>query len=300
MVVQPTELKSPFVEERLPADHALQPLINSSLVALGWESGSSPQRRVMWSEERYNLQFSSLYRSLSSGLQQEILEDLTKANLTLAYYIEKVGIYFGGRMASHAQSDEEREYYSLFSSEEVIHMRSIENYIGFKKDPIYHYHPLMGAIQKTLDFNDCDSMIFIIQVLLEGFGISHYSNLREFCLEPRLKEVFQKIIWDEARHHGSGLAMTANKKLLASSSDFIFDVSKDLIQSLKRSCWIIRAFEHVGVPLSEEAKETLLAEIKFSNTTEHRMHKLEEIFRKGKQARILERLKNDKVFYLKT
>src|SRR5262249_61466855 len=73
--------------------------------------------------------------------------------------------------------------------------------------------PRMSSLLDTQIFNrpekkeDRTTLSYIVQVILEGWGISHYHALAKDCLDAGLTAVLENIIRDEGRHHASGLVL---------------------------------------------------------------------------------------------
>jgi rubrerythrin len=57
------------------------------------------------------------------------------------------------------------------------------------------------------------SLILLIQVILEGWGIVYYSKLANYALQPEVRDTLKQIVADESSHHGSGITLFKDAQL---------------------------------------------------------------------------------------
>ena len=79
-------------------------------------------------------------------------------------------------------------------------------------------------LASLIEEGDRESLVFIIQVILEGWGLTHYRSLAQGCQSEDFTEVLKGIIRDEARHHGSGVILCRDRGLPEQSHSYVNDI----------------------------------------------------------------------------
>ena len=67
--------------------------------------------------------------------------------------------------------------------------------------------PFLGLLARAIDTGRRRVLAFLIQVVLEGWGLVHYRRLARAAADPALRAGLADIVKDEALHHGGGLAV---------------------------------------------------------------------------------------------
>ncbi len=280
----------------LPKDHPLFQVIDPTYVVHGIERKKEIRPTQYWGAERFGLQKSSQFNGLSEEQKSKLLLRLTELNLSLSYFIEKSGHHYASKMILNSETCEEKTLYAMFACEEATHLRMFMNAMWFSPTLKSHFHPMLPILSEAIEFGSQDALVFVVQVLLEGFGIAHYTGLKENCLDSDLKAAFQTILKDEARHHGAGLIMTKTKSISKDTEDQIFELSRKFIRSLETAHWIPGAFDSVESPLSTQEKSKLFEDLGFKETLTLRMERLKDMFHKVNYQKLFERLETDGVF----
>ena len=280
----------------LAPEHPLARVLEAALGAQGVETKPNGSPKICWGAERYGLQKSTAFNRLGADGQSALLLRLTELNLSLSYFIEKSGHHFAAKMILTSETSEEKTLYALFGSEEATHLRMFRNEMWFTPTAATHFHPLLPVLSDVISEGSHDALVFVIQVLLEGFGIGHYSALRETCVDPDLRASLTRILRDEARHHGAGLVLAKASPMRAETADQIFEYSRRFIRSLETAHWIPGAFAAADRPLTRDETKTLFGELDFGATLAGRMRRLEEMFHKANYHSVFERLETDGVF----
>ncbi len=251
--------------------------------------------KVIWGEERYQLLQSAIFRDLNVNEQLKVYEYLSKQNLSLSWYIERSGHNYGAKMILLSETQEEKSLYALFAAEEAIHQREFENFMDFTPNPEVNWHPLLDPLSKAISEADKQTCLFVIQVLLEGFGMSFYEGLKQTCKIPEMKEVYQRIIADEARHHGSGIVLSEEMKPSNEVKDQVFEYSREFINALKAADWIKNAV-HETRPLSTKEGKSLYEDIAYLDRMNSRLDKLKMMLMKVDNWDLVKRLEKDQIF----
>jgi rubrerythrin len=280
----------------LPFDHPLLAVLDTTYAAHGVEVRRGATPKICWGAERFQLQKSGTFGRLDTEGKDAVLLRLSELNLALSYFIEKSGHHYSSKMMAAADTCEEKTLYALFAAEEASHLRLFMNEMWFTPTTESHYHPMLPVLADAIQWGTRDVLVFVVQVLLEGFGISHYSALKETCVDPSLKASLQSILKDESRHHGAGIVLAKARPPTRETADQIFELSRRFIRSLESAHWIPAAFTATGRPLSTVEGKKLFEELDFGATLGQRMQRLREMFQKVNYQTLFERLENDGVF----
>lgn len=252
---------------------------------------------IAWGAERYNLQRCEAYLSLEPARQVAMLRRITELNLALSYFIEKSGFGYGAKMILLADSVEEKSLYSLFVADEAVHLQEFKNHMDFIPTLETHSHPMLGVLSEAIRDGEKQALVFVIQVLLEGFGLAHYADLRQDCQNESLKGAYTRILQDEARHHGAGIILAKSRESSKHELDQIFEYSRKFIVALRQAGWIKQELERQrGIPLSTAESARFLDETGQVAGLERRMARLREMIEKVDQFGVLARLDADGAF----
>ena len=236
--------------------------------------------KVYWQAEHYNLDKSKLYMSLDETKKSEIIFRLNKWSLELIYFIEKFGLNYGAKMILGAESEEEKSLYSLFAGDEVRHRLLIEPFLLNGKPEDLSIHPLLNSLSYCLSNGTKETMTFTIQVILEGFGLMHYSTLRDSCQNIDLKNVFDSILRDEVGHHGMGVALTKKAKLNKKDKTQILDTTQMFVRSLLDAEWVLKSVLETTGGLTKTQIEDFRAQINWRESQNIKVKKMSQLISK--------------------
>ena len=169
-----TNLKSPD----LRSGHDLYAVLSSALRArAAFERENGDESPAFWPAGHFNLDQVTIFRGASEEEKVMILEACGRDILEEAYAIEKCGMYFASKMSLLADSTQERMLYSLFASDEAVHFNWISNYVSADRVQQATRNPFIKLLDSVLQNEDKLALTYIVQVILEGWGISHYHAL---------------------------------------------------------------------------------------------------------------------------
>ncbi len=176
--------------------------------------------KAAWCESAYDLDKISFYNELGNGSKRAILENLSQDRIEEAYHIEKSGMAYGAKMILLSESLEERELYSFFTGDEARHFEMISRHLDRepnrgKEDTFLTF--LSSIIEKAPK----KTLVFLIQVLLEGWGLTHYKEMADTCLDQELRANLNSILLDEVAHHESGVILFDEKTLNKEEREYI-------------------------------------------------------------------------------
>lgn len=199
-------------------------------------------------------------------------------------------------MSALAESIEERMFYNLMSAEEAIHYHQVRQFLpnnGYEVAPNAFHHLLANLIEN----GDRNSLVFVIQVVLEGWGLSHYKTLADHCLDSQFSNELREILKDEARHHGTGVVFAKQREFDAASTDYVVGVLVEFLQMIQvGSQAVLGAVEAVLGELTHVQKLGLLQQLDSENESAVTLQTLRSLMLQNGGAHIVERLDSHQSF----
>ena len=253
--------------------------------------------RSFWPATHFRLDRVSLFREASEQTCEAILESCSRALMAESYYIEKCGIYFASKMSLMAESSQEQMLYSLFASDETVHFHWISNYCEHADVEAYLHNPFIEFLADLLERESKPTLTYIVQVILEGWGINHYHALAKDCNDAGLAQVFENIIRDEARHHGSGLILFDEQKLSANQIKTITDILKQFFKMVQIGPqMVVSHIEHALGHVSRDQKARIFEELDAEADTAAKIENLKSLIGSaGQSDAILKELERSRV-----
>ena len=185
----------------LEPGHKLHRILNS---ALGQTSAKQEEHLLSpWNAEFFGLIQSSLFSESAALEQAQILQIAGCGLLAESYFIEKAGVGYMSKMTLLAETTEERMLYSLFSADETEHLAALSKFITVEATD----DSFPNLLEALLETANRSVLIFVIQVVLEGWGLSHYRTLSRSCCHTELAKLFHSFLQAESRHHGAGVTL---------------------------------------------------------------------------------------------
>jgi rubrerythrin len=274
---------------------SLQQMLEVAFGKLTVEQKKTEFPNHFWSEQRYGFDRAKCFQSLNQEQKLRTLRYMTELNLSLSYFIEKSGHNYGAKMILLAKNQDEKSLYSLFAAEEAIHQKEFINHMWFTPNKNDHWHPMLDVLGEVMREGERNTLVYVIQVLLEGFGMSFYSGLAESCDFAPMKNVYGRILQDEARHHGSGVILANFYDVTQNEKEQIFEYTKRFIHALQNASWFIKAIEREAGPLSEAEKKSFLTEVGYEETLANRRKRLKDMLTKVDSWGLVSMLEKDKV-----
>lgn len=256
----------------LPAEDKLQNVLAVALEKRLGDSLNTPELdtpkicgdRQYWEANFFGLDKVGIFRESTPAEQAAILEIASYGAIAESYAIEKAGIGYMSKMVLLAETTEERMLFSLFAADEVSHFARIRQFL-----PTEHSQNLSSSTDPFLSFladlvetQDKNVLLFVIQVVLEGWGLNHYRSLAKNCQDPQLGFAFDRFLQDEARHHGSGVLLFNRARLCRESYQAIIEALSLFLYMVRVGPQgIVGAIAQVKGHLSRAQKLQILAEI---------------------------------------
>jgi rubrerythrin len=192
----------------LPPGHRLHGVLRAALVASGLPA---PPRAVdpagLWSADFLGLSGVDAYEALSPTDRAAVRARRARDLLAEAWWIEKAGMAFAARMALLARTAEERALYDLFAADEARHFHAVGAWLPAPPPPT----PFHRVLEDAIATRPAPVLVFVVQLVLEGWGLRHYRDLARHARSAELRALLEGILEDEARHHGSGALLVADR-----------------------------------------------------------------------------------------
>jgi hypothetical protein len=249
-----------------------------------------------WDTSFFNLQQVKIFQEASEAEQFAILQLTNRSLLEEAYFIEKAGVGYMAKMVLLAETIEERMLYGLFTADETIHLNHLSYFLP-KPELTDSRDPFLSLLTEVIQHSDKTVLLFVLQVVLEGWGLSHYRRLAKECHHPPLAEVFRSFLPAEARHHSTGNILF-NQIYISSSS------RADIIDLLARFLFMVQvgpqnvlaAIEKIKGHLSRFQKIQILQELDTETHSRSRLQLLRSLMAGESAKSIVESLKNQGFF----
>lgn len=188
----------------------------------------------VWRAGFFGLDRVPAFRAAPEATQRAIVADCTRGTLLEAYFIEKAGVSYAAKMVLLAESTEERSLYAVFGAEEAAHLDAIGASLGPSADGAdWQTNPFLSWLASIVEQADRRTSQLVVQVVLEGWGLAHYASMRDGCQHAALRELFGRIVADEAAHHGSAVHLLREAVLDASVIDRATDLLGDLLAMVR-------------------------------------------------------------------
>ena len=252
----------------LGSDRATSPTENRKLhrilaSALGQKPSNDRKEIVssLWNAEFFGLNKSSLFTKSTPIEQIQILQIANQGLLAESYFIEKAGIGYMAKMTLLAQSTEERMLYSLFGADEATHLSGLAPFVTAEtiqatKDPF------LKLLESLLEVAERSVLILIIQIVLEGWGLSHYRTLSKSCCHTELSYLLQSFLQAESRHHGAGIVLFDSATLTKANQATVIETLAAFLQMVQAGPQrLVEAVSSIKGGLSNHQRIQLFAEL---------------------------------------
>jgi len=254
------------------------------------------QQTYYWGPEHFNLHQSSLFMQSTPEQQRSILEKCSRNLISESYFVEKSASAYCAKMMMLANTTEIAQTYSMIANEEAIHLAWLTPYM-----PIEDRHDPKGAFLQFLSslIEECDSNLlpYLVQIILEGWGLHHYKSLARDCLNEQLKSVFLDIMRDEALHHHTGEVIFDHSQVTDSQHLFLEKCLKTYAEMVRVGPQdLILSLEETLGGISPAEKRKLLLDIEYQKTTTQKLALLKELMTQPGMEKTVQKLENEGYF----
>jgi len=195
-------------------------------VNAGTPHGTAP----LWSASRFGLQRVDAYTQASTRQQRAILDACAAGLLAESRFVERSGMEFCARMTLATDNVAERQLYCLIAADEASHYAWLQPWFDVEPDFI---DPFNAFLADCVANATPQPLAYLMQVVLEGFGIVHYAGLATSCNDTELAKILKRMAADEALHHAAGLATFSAGRLADSEREFLRNASCTLLQMIR-------------------------------------------------------------------
>jgi len=185
-----------------------------------------------WAPGFFGLDAVPAWRDASAEIRRAILADCARSTLLEAYFIEKAGVSYAAKMILLAPTAEERSLYAVFAAEEAAHLDAMGAALG-SPDPGWQGDPFLAWLSAVVAHADRPTSQLVVQLVLEGWGLRHYAGMRDGCRHAPLRAVFDRIVADEAAHHGSAVHLLREAELGAGTLAQATELLSELLDMVR-------------------------------------------------------------------
>jgi len=249
-----------------------------------------------WNAAYFGLDRVQIFQDATLDQQTEILDCSACGLLEEAYFIEKAGVGYMAKMVSLAESTEERMLYALFSADEVTHLTQISRFLP-NSEMVGTDNAFLRLLEDLAETQDKAVLLFVLQVVLEGWGLTHYRSLAKNCRNVDFSAVLQSFLQDESRHHGTGVTLLDRTNVTKSSQQTIIEVLGLFLQMVQLGPQsVVAAIEKVKGDLSRQQKVEIFEQLDTENHSNSRLQLLRSLMRSPNMGTIVEELEIRGVF----
>ena len=276
-----------------PADK-LNRILSSALKKTGIDSikNDIPMLPMLpfWNATYFNLDKVKIFQDSTTVEQNLILQLCSQGILEEAYFIEKAGVGFMAKMILLAETTQERMLYGLFAADEVTHLSQISNFLP---NPEVSNNPFLDLLEEVVKNDDKTVLLFVLQVVLEGWGLTHYRSIAKDCQNPQLSAILQSFLQDESRHHATGVTLFEKTFLSKSSQEIIVEILAMFLQMVQVGPQsVVTAIEKIKGHLSKQDKINIFQQLETENHSGSRLKLLRSLMHSPNSEKILENLQN--------
>ncbi|MBD2292542.1 ferritin-like domain-containing protein [Anabaena sphaerica FACHB-251] len=276
------------------SDHRLRKILTA---ALPKENNYAPDPRSnYWDAEFFNLHQVKIFQESNIDEQYGILEIANLSLLTESYFIEKAGVGYMAKMVLLADTVEERMLYGLFTADEATHLHQITKFLP-QQEVTSTDDPFLKLLSEVVESADKTVLLFVLQVVLEGWGLSHYRSLAKKCRYPVLAEIFDNFLQAESRHHATGTTLFNQMSVSPSSQTIIIEILAQFLLMVQVGPQnLLTAIEQVKGHLTRGQKIQILEEIDTKNHSGTRLKILRSLMSVTSANIILQTLEEQGAF----
>lgn len=197
------------------------------------DASNSNNVSVYWQADYFDLEQVSIFQDARKTEQQQILKTLNQSLLQESVHIERAGVGYMAKMVLMAESTQERMLYGLFAADETTHLAQLQPYVRSHTLLSEPDDPFLRLLADIVESSDKAVLLFVLQVVLEGWGLTHYRSLARGCTHSPLQDVFQGFLQAESRHHGAGITLLSQTQLSTSSKAAIVECLATFLQMVR-------------------------------------------------------------------
>lgn len=182
--------------------------------------GKRPDLVNMWPAEFFRLPLLNFWRDADDSARDEIRHGCSVTVLREALGIERTAMDYCAARVMEAEDALEKQVYCLTAAEEARHyhwlcMITDPATVAMAPDAFTRY------LQRLVAEGTPNSQSYLLQVILEGWGIGHYQRLAAHASTADVAAVMSGIARDEGLHYAAGVAQFDASRLTAADGQFV-------------------------------------------------------------------------------
>ncbi len=230
-----------------------------------------------WSASFFGLDQVCLYQDASDEQRVAIIDLCAGGLLNEAYFIEKAALSYCAKMILLAGTTEVKQAYSLIAADEASHLQWITPYVP-EKDRSGPTGPFLQFLAGLVEECDANLLAYLVQVILEGWGLHHYRSLSNSCREPNLQRVFHHLYRDEAMHHRTGELVFDPRLVSGPQEEFIENALQTYTEFVRVGPQgVVSALEQILGGLSKSQKVKVFAELQTERVAAQKLGMLKNL-----------------------
>lgn len=211
-----------------------------------------------------------------------------------AYFIEKAGVGYMAKMVTLAETTEERMLYGCFCGDEVAHLSHICQFLPefvLNNEFAEVGNLFLELLAEVAESSDKAVLLFILQVVLEGWGLTHYRSLAKSCQNPDLGAVIQGFLSDESRHHATGITLLHQTQINSRNRGVIVEILVKFLQMVQIGPQsVLAAISDVKGGLSRQQSIQVLTELDTQTHSGIRLELLRSLMQTEQSVGIIDEL----------
>jgi hypothetical protein len=189
-----------------------------------------PDGQAPWKADFFGLQRVREFCDAAPAEQGAALDDCAQSLLSEAWQIERGGVVFCARMVLLSETEAERRIFALIGAEEARHSAWLEPWVTDRGEDGDPFNAFVSDLARTAS---APVLVYLLQVVLEGFGVGHYARLAQRCHDAALASTFVRMAQDEALHYAAGLAAFSPTRLDAAERRVLAESAYAFLQLMR-------------------------------------------------------------------
>jgi hypothetical protein len=167
---------------------------------------AAPDFAALFADGFFGLEKAAAFRAADGATQDIVRAACAGSVLEEAYFIEKSGLAYCARMLLLAEETGTRQAFALMGADEAAHLAWVTPYVP-EAQRTKAAHPFLQLIAELIETAPACVLVYVLQAILEGWGLQHYRELAAAARDPGLGRIFRTILKDEGMHVRLGAAL---------------------------------------------------------------------------------------------
>ena len=258
-------------------------------------STSSSNDNLYWDASFLGLDQVRLFQEATQSEQHFILQKANQDLLEEIYWVEHAGVGYMSKMLLLADSREERMLYGLFAADEATHLSQIQTFLA--EIPVFNEDTFLAFMGEIVESFDKALLMTLVQLVLEGWGFSHYRSLAKGCLQQDMATTLRGFLEAESRHHAAGVVTLQEWEYTPESLESIYHALTEFLQMVQCGPQrLLNAIEQGKGYLSRTNKVQILEELQTEAYSQQRLDLLRFMMADSLHLSVLQRLDDQDSF----